>query len=758
MPKAINRALLYAKLFAFDVRPDASSQLRVDEDYQQLLFRLLSTREDSYDALREMLLQRLTYWLRAEVVPTFWEFFQDYDAMAQPCASHNGQSKTRQQQKKKRYALMMYCGNQLLQATAFAEEAFAHCVEIASIFDSFARGPAMPSMVDELKDRFRCVTFEDSAHKQQFHGVLTIFFSTTFLKFQGKGQDFDFDSRSIRELLFQLEWTPLVEPALLRVLHNQVQKMILTSCGTEFDRHQMDEIEEWACLELLPWLDELMQTVKESSTEKWKAILSQHVLQEFGKRRISQLFEIIKEYPDSIPALEDLKSCLERTKQQQLLVTQFRSDLTSRLLQPGANTSQVLDIYVSTIKAFRLLDPKGVMLEAFSEPIKQYLRNRRDTVRCIVSSLTDDQNGDLFEELRRNNMRLIQHDDDSDDDEDMNPADWEPDPIEADPTKSSRSRSSDDILRILVNIYGSKELFVNEYRMMLADKLLRNLEYDTDRDVRTLELLKLRFGEDSLQQCEIMVRDVEDSKRINANISSARAQQPYSKYSIVDATIVSSEFWPPFQQEEFAVHSIVEKKIEEFKKAYQVLRNPRSLNWNPSLGSVQLSIELSGETRSFTVSTIQATIILHFGDQDTWNLEDLATTMGLTEDALHRHISFWVNQGVLLHSHDRKSLIGAKTFNEARHYRDTAMNEFETAVSSDAQAEENLRTLETYIIGMLSNFGCLSTQRIHNMLSVFARSGAQPYDKTISGLAVILGQLVAKGKLEQVAGQYQLAK
>lgn len=32
-------------------------------------------------------------------------------------------------------------------------------------------------------------------------------------------------------------------------------------------------------------------------------------------------------------------------------------------------------------------------------------------------SLTDDQNGDLFEELRRNNMRLIQQDDDSDDDE-----------------------------------------------------------------------------------------------------------------------------------------------------------------------------------------------------------------------------------------------------------------------------------------------------------------------------------------------------
>lgn len=47
----------------------------------------------------------------------------------------------------------------------------------------------------------------------------------------------------------------------------------------------------------------------------------------------------------------------------------------------------------------------------------QYLKQRKDTVRCIVQSLTDDQNGDLFEELHRSNVRLIEHDDDSDDDE-----------------------------------------------------------------------------------------------------------------------------------------------------------------------------------------------------------------------------------------------------------------------------------------------------------------------------------------------------
>ena len=72
---------------------------------------------------------------------------------------------------------------------------------------------------------------------------------------------------------------------------------------------------------------------------------------------------------------------------------------------------------------------------------------------------------------------------------------------------------------MLVNIYGSKELFVNEYRTLLSNRLLNlnqsQFTYDTDKEIRNLELLKLRFGEASLHQCEVMLKDIGDSKRIN---------------------------------------------------------------------------------------------------------------------------------------------------------------------------------------------------------------------------------------------------
>ncbi|CAN0222313.1 unnamed protein product, partial [Ectocarpus sp. 12 AP-2014] len=104
-----------------------------------------------------------------------------------------------------------------------------------------------------------------------------------------------------------------------------------------------------------------------------------------------------------------------------------------------------------------------------------------------------------------------------------------------DPTKGSRGGG--DILSMLVSIYGSKELFVTEYRLMLADKLVGNLSYDTDKEVQNLELLKLRFGETSMHHCEIMAScsDVEESKRVNANVQDRLAQRQTGEAQKEDA-------------------------------------------------------------------------------------------------------------------------------------------------------------------------------------------------------------------------------
>lgn len=41
---------------------------------------------------------------------------------------------------------------------------------------------------------------------------------------------------------------------------------------------------------------------------------------------------------------------------------------------------------------------------------------------------------------------------------------------------------------------------------MLADRLLAKTDYDCERELRTLELLKVRFGEANLHTAEVMLK------------------------------------------------------------------------------------------------------------------------------------------------------------------------------------------------------------------------------------------------------------
>ena len=61
---------------------------------------------------------------------------------------------------------------------------------------------------------------------------------------------------------------------------------------------------------------------------------------------------------------------------------------------------------MSAIKALAHVDPAGTILAAVGEPIRAYLRERKDTIRCIVTMLTNDEEDaaaqSLFAELGNN--------------------------------------------------------------------------------------------------------------------------------------------------------------------------------------------------------------------------------------------------------------------------------------------------------------------------------------------------------------------
>lgn len=527
---------------------------------------------------------------------------------------------------------------------------------------------------------------------------------------------------------------------------------------------------------------------------RWQLRLEYFAYETLQDLRIAKLFEIIVDYPDSSAAIEDLKQCLEYTGQHTKLVDSFISALRYRLLTAGASTNDILHQYVSTIKALRTIDPAGIFLEAVGEPIREYLRGRKDTIKCIVTMLTDGSGGSpngpgnigdsLLEEINRdeeNQDNAGLDDDISTDDKQawIDAERWEPDPAEADPLKSSRRRRKIDILGMIVSIIGSKDQLVNEYRVMLAEKLLNKTDYDIDSEIRTLELLKIHFGETSMQKCEIMLNDLIDSKRTNTNVKTTLKQKQQSgvdsrendvSMDVINATIISSNFWPPIQEEAVNIPGTVDKLLTDYATRFNEIKTPRKLLWKKNLGTVKLELQFEDREVQFTVTPVHASIIMQFQEQTSWTSKDLAAAIGLPVDVLNRRVSFWIGKGILAESFGTDSsdhvftlvddmVDNGKTGISSGNCEELAADEDgdRSVASVEDQIRKEMTVYEKFITGMLTNFGSMALDRIHNTLKMFCIADPT-YDKSLQQLQSFLSGLIAEEKLEIRDGLYLLKK
>ncbi|XP_078479847.1 LOW QUALITY PROTEIN: anaphase-promoting complex subunit 2 [Lampetra planeri] len=431
--------------------------------------------------------------------------------------------------------------------------------------------------------------------------------------------------------------------AVTAILQLTTEQHIARHCRGEYEQPFLAQLEQWLEFRALRWLRMVFHgegdggravsdedsgggggggggVTVQAALVRWRTRLQYFLYQAFAAVRISELFNIIRDYPESQHALQELQVCLKKTNQKGQLVASLKTALETRLLHPGVNTDDIITLYISAIRALTQLDPTGVTLDVVCQPVRKYLRSREDTVRKIVAGLTDDVDGpsELAGELTRAEPVELEHSLGSDDDGDE-PEDWSPPPCDAaHSVKSGLGRRSFDIISLLVSIYGSKEVFINEYHTLLADRILHHFNYNMAREIRNLELLKLRFGDVFMHRCEVMLKDVADSRRINSNILEEGAQWPGGPAAPVplNAMILSGEFWPPLKEGKLELPAAVKEVMEAYTREYEKLKAARSLVWKPHLGLVSLDVHLAGgRSLSLSVSPVHAAIIMHFQDK-----------------------------------------------------------------------------------------------------------------------------------------------
>jgi hypothetical protein len=416
-----------------------------------------------------------------------------------------------------------------------------------------------------------------------------------------------------------------------------------------------------------------------------------HAHESVARAHSEEAFNLVRDWPSSKPALIDLRESMAvaGVNSRGRFVSSIVHSFKTRLLHAGVATASVLDVCLLAVRSLRVVDVSGVMLALIVDPLQAFLRSRPDTIRCIVSSLTEDTGSELYKELEagrgggeggeggsgrrrpwdesgvggaddsdeegcdaedvldldaedmanaterriKESKEMIVDEDDEEGDNDegekedhriennslrmdeeevftsaktksskplsrrhllqnlrkifrpsvrqripTNPFTrgeamfrskntysvfsdakdaaaarvllsrprgmWYPAPSAIDSTRDGILRgthNSGDLLTLLVNIYGSRELFVIEYSRVLSQRLLSKpfSDFVLDQEERTVELLKVRFGEAAMVKCEAMMKDMVESKRISHAIRSL-AEKNKATSSISSASASAS--------------------------------------------------------------------------------------------------------------------------------------------------------------------------------------------------------------------------
>ena len=547
----------------------------------------------------------------------------------------------------------------------------------------------------------------------------------------------------------------------ISILKTEIDRFVTKNCSKQFERSWIGDgdnvLGTWAKSRVFPWLQMVFHTQFKES--EWEEKLLYVLYNSYTKLRISEMLSIITDYPDSTPVLQDLKLCLQHTRQRPALIKSLKNDIANRVLHPGVSTQSIISVYISAVKALRELDISGVVMEMVLESCTEYLTQREDSVRMIMQGLLwDDGSNDLAAELTSNlkedsplTNELVT----------SKPEEWNPDPREADPRKLDKSKRTSDIVTLFIGMYGSKEKFIKEYQKLLSKRLLQTWcsSKHEATEIRNLELLKKRFGEDDMSKCAVMMKDVTDSRRINANI---KEEKESTKIDFdLQTLIVSGEFWPEIPNLDFRMPRDFDSVFEDFKKGFERLKVSRSLTWLNSVGLVDMELEVGNRTVAVKATTLQAAIIWHFQDKNKWTLTELGDELKIPPTPLCRKMAFWLQQGIIkqVDSETYELVTESCSKSSERIHVESFEEEEEEGDENDNEEskEKHEQILWNYIQGMLKNLEALALDRIYKMLQMFVMHDANVQLDT-ANLRDLLNRKVQKGALLYEQGKYKLVR
>ncbi|KAK0717024.1 hypothetical protein B0T26DRAFT_645786 [Lasiosphaeria miniovina] len=398
-----------------------------------------------------------------------------------------------------------------------------------------------------------------------------------------------------------------------------------------------------------------------------------------------------------------------------------------------------------------------------------------------------------------------------DEDLDWNDMTWVPDPVDA--SANYKRPKSEDVIGTLISALGSEDVFIKEFASVLADRLLTD-PANFDQELRVLDLLKRRFGEPALQNCDVMIKDVRDSRKVDTLIRRKRKDRHEGKSPATPGTmdqalsaqgakemeyharILSRLFWPNLDREHFLLPTPIVEEQKRYESGYQGLKSGRKLTWLNQLGQARVELELRDRSVTVDCTTVEATVIYAFQDPDAEDgnssvrrsVDELYAQLQMDEDMIAAALTFWVAKGILRHvqhdvyavaetlaaaaNADSSSAANAGSSGSAAGQQPgAAMSTAEdkedggepprkTAggkpAGASAKEQERRAMYWQYICGMLTNAS--ATMPLGQMAMMMKMLISDGFPWSNEELQEFLGEKIADGELEVVGGKYRLPR
>jgi anaphase-promoting complex subunit 2 len=109
---------------------------------------------------------------------------------------------------------------------------------------------------------------------------------------------------------------------------------------------------------------------------------------------------------------------------------------------------------------------------------------------------------------------------------------------------------------------------------LLDKRLLTTLDDHYNEELRNLELMKVRFGEINLHKCDVMLRDIKESDRLNKLFKTSSVPRTSSALPLekVHVNIVSPKFWRQVDDEAQSNNNTIALPAE-FTKGFTDVEN-----------------------------------------------------------------------------------------------------------------------------------------------------------------------------------------